>query len=147
MHSAITWIVVANSTEARIFKLVKFPKIEEIDSLIHPESHFLNQDLISSKPGHNIQSKSYQGSSYEPKTTPKQLEIDKFAKILGDQLSRSCQEGKFERLYVFCEASFLGHLRQHFDGKTKNAVVIEVNKDLTKHPIADIEKTLGETAM
>lgn len=144
MPNSATWVVVANSTEARIFKLVKFPKIEEIDSFIHPEGHMHNQDLVSSRPGRTFQSMGTARSAYEPKTSPKQNEIDKFARSLGEHLSSTHHRGEFSRLYVFAEASFLGLLRQHIDAKTKDCIIVETTKDLTKHKVSDIEKNLAE---
>lgn len=142
-----TWIVVANSAEARVFKLVKFPKIEEIAAFEHPESHMHNQDLISSKPGRTFQSTNTNRSAYEPKTMPKQLEVEKFAKDIGDYLSQTHQKHEYHRLYVIAEASFLGILRQHLDENTKSAIISETAKDLTKHKITDIEKTLSEVTV
>lgn len=147
MPNNTTWIIVANSSEGRIFKLVKFPQIEEIAGFIHPESHLHNQDLISSKPGRTFQSTNTNRSAYEPKTSPKELEIEKFAKILSEHLSQSHQKGLFHRLYIFAEASFLGLLRQHLDDKTKHTIIAETPKDLTKHKIGDIEKNLAEATL
>lgn len=147
MSNHATWVVVANSCEARIFKLIKFPKIEELDALYHPESHLHNQDLVSSKPGRTFQSTNPNRSAYEPKTSPKQNEIDKFARQLGEHLATTLHNGDFQRLYLFAEPSFLGNLRQHLDAKTKDAIVGEAPKDLTKHKIADIERSLEEVTI
>lgn len=56
MPNSTTWIVVANSSHAKIFRLVKFPKIEEMTSIDHPESRLHNQDLEGRKPGRCFQS-------------------------------------------------------------------------------------------
>lgn len=144
MSNTSTWIIVANSTEARIFKVVKFPKIEEVDALVHPEGHLYNRDLTSSRPGRTFQSTNTTRSAYEPKTTPKHLEEEKFSRTLAEKLAHAYQNGEFRRLYLFAEPSFLGLLRQDLDEHTKNAIVAESHKDLTKQKASDIEKNLLE---
>lgn len=144
MQHVNTWIIVSNSTEARIYQLLKFPKIEEIETFVHPESHLLNQELVSSKQGRTFQSTNTSRSAYEPKTSPKQLEVDKFAKSLGEHLATSLQKGMFDRLYIFAEPSFLGCLRQYLSKNTKDAIIKEDPKDLTKHKISEIEKHLED---
>ncbi|MEI8125659.1 MAG: host attachment protein [Parachlamydiaceae bacterium] len=147
MHNANhahTWVVVANNCEATIYRLVKFPKIEEISHLEHPESKLHNQDLVSSRPGKGSQRGGNISYSYESETGPKHLEAVKFATYLGDYLSSAEQKKEFNRLYLFAETSFLGLLRPHINAATKKTVVVEVPKDLMKSDIHLIEKHLAD---
>ena len=92
MVNNTTWIIVANSAFATIYRLVKFPKIEKLTSFEHLESRLHDQDLISSKPGRAFEKDGTRRSAYEPETDPKKAEIDKFARQLGSYLSSAHQK-------------------------------------------------------
>lgn len=139
----LTWVVVADKCKAKIYQSLKFPKIEEIANLVHPESGILNQDLVSSKPGHSSNRGGCTGVSYQPEHEPKQNEAAKFARHLGNYLSSANQKGDFNRLYIFAAPTFLGLLRDHITPETHKSVVAEVSKELTAFSIADIEKHLS----
>lgn len=136
------WVVIANGSHAKFFRVVKFPKIEEFAILEHPESRLRNQDLVSSKPGRTFESTSTARSAYEAQTDPHHLEIEKFARILGERLADAKREDAFERLYVMANPGFLGMLRPHLDTTTKQAIVAEIGKDMTDQPISAIEEHL-----
>lgn len=139
----ITWVVVADKCQANIYHMLKYPKLEKINRLEHLESGLHNQDLISSKPGHNGQRAGVAGYSYQPETEPKQLEASKFATELAHYLSTAEQKGEFHRLYIFADPSFLGFLRPHISKGTQKTIVAEVPKELTSHDITSIEKHIS----
>lgn len=139
-----TWVVVADTCQAKIYRLVKFPKIEKVFYLEHPESRLHNQDLISSKPGHSSQRGSYTGRSYESEKEPKQLEAAKFAVHLAHFLADAEKKGEFNRLYIIAGPTFLGLLRQHISPALQKMIVAEIGKDLTSSDIANIEHHLAE---
>ncbi len=144
MHDNVTWIVVANSCHAKLYQVVKFPKLQEINHLEHPESRLLDQDLISTPPGRTFQSGGVTRHAYQAKSDPKQQEADKFAKDLSDLLSSASQQGKYGRLYVFANHSFLGLLRHHFDEHIRKAIIAEVPKDMTECSVPELEHHLSE---
>lgn len=140
----LSWVVVADNCQARIYRVAKFPKLEEVSFLEHPDSHLHNQDLVSSKPGSSMQKGGAARYSYQPKTEPKSLEAAKFATELCNFLSSSLREGAYNRLYIMAEPSFLGLLRQHMSGDIKKTVIAEIAKELTSRDAATIEKHLAE---
>jgi len=139
-----TWVVVADNAQAKFFRVVKFPKLEEISYQEHPESRLHNQDLISSRPGHGSQRKGYGGYSYQPETEPRQLEAAKFAADVAEFLSIAHTNKQFNRLYVIAAPAFLGLLRQHIPQEVQKAIVAEAAKELTSSDIAAIEHQLTE---
>lgn len=144
MQSKNTWIVVANSSEAKIYKLVQFPKIEELDALIHPKSRLQNHDIVESKGGTNFDSVGGGRHSYEPKTDPQHAENEKFAKIISSYLADAHEKGAFSRLYIMASPAFLGLLRKQLNPKTQQTIVHELAKDIVVHKKADIERHLSE---
>lgn len=142
MSNSSTWIVVANSSHAKIFNSLKFPKIEEITSLDHPESRLHNQDLEGRKPGRSFQSGGTTRHAYQPETEPKAVEIEKFAKILSRYISEAHRKGDFSRLFIMASPSFLGLLRRHIDVSTQKSIVGEIAKDMVERDHAEIEQQL-----
>lgn len=140
----LTWVVVADKCQARVYRLVKFPNIEEITFLEHPDSRLYNQDLVSSKPGRNFQSGGTTRHAYQPETEPKQIEAVKFAVEVTNFLSLAEREGQFNRLYLFAEPSFLGLLRKQFGHEIQKKIVGELSKDLTNCDKAVIERHISE---
>lgn len=143
MPNSTTWIVVANSSHAKIFRLVKFPKIEELTSMDHPESRLHNQDLEGRKPGRCFQSGGTTRHAYQSVTEPKEVEIEKFAKSLSDYICTAHEKREFSRLYLMASPSFLGLLRQRINSATQKSIVAEVSKDMTECTHAEIEKHLS----
>lgn len=143
-NTSSTWVLVADNCQAKIYKLVKFPKIEELASLDHPESRLKDHELISSKPGSGAQRSINVRYSYEPEVDHKQLEAIKFAKEVTNYLASAGTNGEFSRLYVIAEPSFLGLLRQHFTPGLQKMIVRELAKQLTTQNVASVEQHLAE---
>lgn len=143
MPNSTTWIVVANSSHAKIFRLVKFPKIEELTTMDHPESRLHNQDLEGRKPGRCFQSGGTTRHAYQPETEPKEVEIEKFAKSLSDYICGAHQKGDFARLYIMASPSFLGLLRQFINPATQKTIVAELSRDMVGRTTSEIEKHLS----
>lgn len=139
----ITWVVVANSSHVKIFRVVKFPKIEVVRVMEHPESRLHDIDLVGAPPGRAFDRQGSARHAYEPKADPKHLEIEKFAKALGEHLSASQQKGAFSRLYLMASPSFLGLLRPHLSKPAQEVIIAEITKDMTDRPTADIEHHLA----
>lgn len=126
-----SWLIVANSSTARVFKFEKHNQLLELKSFEHPESRLHNIDLVSDKPGRDFESFGSARHALEPKTSPKVVEFTLFAKILADYLDTSRNNGEFETLYIAASPSLLGLLRQSLHSETKKLVKGEVDKDLT----------------
>lgn len=141
-NSTTTWILVANSSHAKVFRLTKFPKIEELTTFDHPESRMHNQELEGRKPGRNFQSGGTTRHAYQPETEPKDVEIEKFAKTISDYICSAHYQGNFGRLYLMASPSFLGLLRQRMNSHTQKSIVAEVAKDMTECSNSEIEKHL-----
>lgn len=133
-----TWLIVANSSLARIFKVEKKQALVEIEVLEHPESRLQNRDLVSDRPGRDFESMGHARHAIEPQTTPKHQEFASFAKDIAQYLDKARSEGHFNRLYVAASPSFLGLLRQTFGSSTTQLISGEVDKDMTHMKPAEI---------
>lgn len=142
MNNEHVWVVVADKGQAKIYQVTKFPKLEEVANLAHPECRLHNQDLISSKPGRTFQSFSTSRSAYQPENEPKAVEAMKFAAEVSEFLTNSVRKGKFTRMYLIAEPSFLGLLRKQVSSEVKKTILGEIPKDLTNQGIRVVEQQL-----
>ena len=79
-----SWIIVANSAHARLFKLENLV-LEEMDALIHPECRMQDKDLIADKPGTMFE-RMGQGRSSMELPSAKKHEAVIFAKQIAQHL-------------------------------------------------------------
>ncbi len=135
------WVVVANSTQARIFKADTIHHLTELETLIHPGSRLHSSELTSDRPGRSFES-SHTGTRHamEPKTDPQQHEFDEFAKHLSKHLDLACVNGQYRKLYLAASPAFLGLLRQHLNAKTIHLVANQLDKDITQLSANEITK-------
>ena len=125
------WLVVANSSLARIYKVEKQKALVEVELLEHPESRLHNRELVSDKPGRDFESVGRARHSLEPRSTPQQLEFNLFAKELSAYLETARNNGEFESLYIAASPTLLGLLRLSLSPNTAKLVKGEVDKDMT----------------
>jgi len=71
-----------------------------------------------------------------------QLEEDRFAAETAALLKKRALSNDFEQLIIIAPPKTLGELRKHYHKEVSERLAGELAKDLTGHPIADIEKAL-----
>jgi len=127
-----SWVVAANSVNARLFRLEKL-KLVEMDALVHPESRLHEKDLVADKPGLTFESFG-PGARFPmgQQQSPKKTEAVIFAKQVGERLELARARGEIERLYIAASPSFLGLLRQELSDQTADLIESEVAKDITQ---------------
>ena len=82
------------------------------------------------------------GRSSVTQTDWHDLEEHKFAHDVAAALERIIRERKIESLIVVAPPRALADLRKAFHGDVKKKILAEIDKDLTRHPVYDIEKHL-----
>ncbi|MCE2983027.1 MAG: host attachment protein [Parachlamydia sp.] len=125
------WLVAANSSIARVYKIEKQQSLVEVEQLEHPESRLHTRDLVTDKPGRDFESVGHARHAFESFPSPKQLEFSQFAKELSDYLSAARQRGEYDCLYIAASPTLLGLLRQSLDNETAKLVKGEIDKDMT----------------
>jgi protein required for attachment to host cells len=81
-------------------------------------------------------------SSVEP-TDFHQIEEDRFAADAADFLKTGALKNTYDSLIVVAPPKTLGELRKHYHKEVVSRLKGELDKDLTGHPIKDIEKALN----
>lgn len=73
------------------------------------------------------------------------LEEQRFAADAADMLKKRALANEFESLLIVAPSSTLGELRKHYHKEVERRLVGEIAKDLTNHPVDQIEKIISET--
>jgi len=94
------------------------------------------------KPGRVFASAGTASSAME-ETDWHQLGEDRFAADIADTLYRLAHANQFEALVIVAPPKVLGTLRKAFHKEVVDRITGELPKNLTSHPIPDIEKLLA----
>ncbi|ABD87807.1 host attachment family protein [Rhodopseudomonas palustris] len=84
---------------------------------------------------------SHQNSSSNPDES--QAAEDGFAGGIADLLNKRVLDGKIADLVIIAAPRTLGELRKSYHKKLADVLRGEISKDLTGHPLHDIEKTIA----
>jgi protein required for attachment to host cells len=139
-----TWILVADSSRARIFVADTPSTIQEIEDFTHTEGRLHEQDMTSDLPGKGTGVAGAGRHAYQDQIDPKEQETINFAKSIANHLDEEHTINKFERLMIISDPSFLGELRKQLSTQSRNAVCFELDKNITTHSVDDIRKHLPE---
>lgn len=71
-----------------------------------------------------------------------QLEEDRFAAETADLLRTRALNNDFESLIIVAPPKTLGELRKHYHKEVENRLTGEIDKDLTRHTLPEIEQAL-----
>lgn len=137
-----TWVVVAESSRARIFTMEKIKgPMTEILSFDNPTTRQREKEFVTdlSKRSSNSQGHRHgRQDIYEYSETKHQA--DRFARQIADLLDSHRLTGDYQQLILFAAPSFLGMLRDHMNEPTNRLVVHDCNKNLVQLNIEKIRE-------
>jgi protein required for attachment to host cells len=121
----------------------KFPnlKIERVLTHANPPSHEQGTD----RPGKTFARAGTSRHAGLEATDWHDLEEHKFAREVAGALESVVRKSGAPALVIVAPARTLADLRKAFHDDVKKKIIAEIDKDLTKHPVYEIEKHL--TAM
>lgn len=126
------WILVADGGHARIFTAETLHgELTEVESFTQPQIRMKGTDVRSDRPGRTFDSGGEGHHAMEYRTDHKDQARQEFARELAQRLELCFQEGKFEKLVLVAEPSFLGHMRRHISSHLQKAISHQVDKNLT----------------
>ena len=123
-----------NKGDARHPNLV----VERVLEQDNPPTHDQGTDLPGRNPGPPGPAK----SAVEP-TDWHQLTEERFAKDIAAALYRRAHAGRFDKLVVVAPPKVLGVLRKEMHKEVTERITAELPKELTSHPVSEIEKLIG----
>ena len=71
-----------------------------------------------------------------------ELEEERFARAMADRINQAAESGELNAIAIIAPPKALGEIRKELSVKAQSKVVGELAKDLTRHPLKDIEKAL-----
>lgn len=136
------WIVVCDGAKALILENTgdgKFPNLKTVQVLEQKDlpTHLLGAD----KPGRSHSSAGH-GSSAVTQTDWHNQSEQVFLTHLAQRLDADVAAGKAKSLIVVAPPRALGMIRHSYSHALRGAIRAEIDKDLVKHPVHDIEKHL-----
>jgi protein required for attachment to host cells len=72
-----------------------------------------------------------------------ELEEQRFASHAADLLKRRAFANDYEKLIIVAPPTALGDIRKHLHKEVQQRLVGEIAKDLTNHPVPEIEKLIA----
>ena len=138
-----SFVVVADGEKMLFFRNegdAEYPKLQverkreqENPSTADQKTDESGRTFASAGPGHN---------AYE-ETDFHQLEEDRFAAETAELLRKRALRNEFESLIVVAPPRTLGELRKHYHKEVEKRLAGEIAKDLTRHPVDEIEKIIS----
>ncbi len=140
------YVLVADGQKMLFFRNegdAAFPNLEVVSAT--EQSNPPTAEQGSDKPGTGFSSSgSPRRSSYE-QTDFHTLEEQRFAADAADMLKTRALANEFESLLIVAPPATLGELRKHYHKEVEARLVGEIAKDLTNHPVDQIERIIGES--
>jgi protein required for attachment to host cells len=118
----------------------KFPdlRVERVFADVNPPTHEQGTD----KPGRAYSSAGSGRRSGVEGTDWHDIEEHKFARDVAAALERLVRDSKIKAIIIACPPRTLADVRHALHADVKKSVIAELAKNLTKHPVYDIEKHL-----
>lgn len=136
-----TWILVADSSRARIFEVQDNDLLAQVTHLSHDAAQQPGHTLKTDGEGQFFGSGA-NGGTAEPAVSPKMHEATLFAEEVNRYLAQGRNQQQFSELHVIAQPRFLGLLRNKLDEQIKSLVVEEIPKDLTKASSEEIQRQI-----
>jgi len=134
----ISWIVVVNGSEGRIFEVQRArllngsengDGLQLVETLENPEGRQKSGDLISDKPGNF---KSTSSNTYVESASPKETIAERFAREIINNLETNRNMNKIDDVILVAPSAFHGTINKFLSAPLKSIISVRVEKDYTK---------------
>jgi protein required for attachment to host cells len=142
IHSG-EWVVVCDGAKALVLENAgdaKFPNLKTLE--VFEQKDLPTREIGSGQPGRAYSPAGHGRSAIEQTDWHSQAE-EAFLTGLVHHLDAAVTAGKTKSLIIVAPPRALGVLRPAYSHSLKNAVRAEVDKDLVKMPVHEIEKHLS----
>ncbi len=136
------WVIVCDGAKALVLENVgdaKFPNLKTRD--VYEQKALATHDMGTDAPGRSHSSTGPRSSAVSQTDWHDQAE-QTFLTELAHKLEAAVKSHQVKSLIVVAPPRALGVLRQHYGHAMKGAVRAELDKDLVKMPVHEIEKHL-----
>jgi protein required for attachment to host cells len=136
------WVVICDGAKALVLDNTgdaKFPNLKMVE--VFEQADLATHELGSDRPGRSHSSLGHGRSAVEQTDWHNQAE-QTFLTHLAQHLDAALSAGKTKSLIIVAPPRALGMIRPAYSHALKGAVRAEVDKDLVKMPVHEIEKHL-----
>ena len=137
------WVVVCDGAKALVLENAgdaKFPNLKTVE--VFEQKDLATHELGAEKPGRAFSPAGHGGRGTVEQTDWHDQAEQAFLTHLAQRLDAALAAGKTKSLIVVAPPRALGMLRPAYSKAVRGAVRAELDKDLVKHPVGDIEKHL-----
>jgi protein required for attachment to host cells len=139
---ARVWVVVANSSKARLFADAPARQLRLFKEFKHNRSRLPAAALVTDRPGH-YQAPSNERGAYA-ETDPHKAEMERFAQELAELLARGRVSHLYQNLILVASPAFLGTLNRALDARVRALVSETIAKDYTTFNMRELAAQLRE---
>ncbi|HNQ03565.1 MAG TPA: host attachment protein [Thiobacillaceae bacterium] len=132
---SVTWIMVANASQARLFAN-HGPKrgLELVREFTHPESREKTSNLVSDRLG----AMGMGHGAFIQSTNPKHHEAERFAQEVARELDAGRVKRAYDRLILVASSPFMGLMNASLPGQVRSKVSESIDKDYTRLPVKEL---------
>lgn len=137
------WVVIADGEKALFLEnsgTPDRPSLSVFNAFGQPNPRTAEQGV--DRPGRLSDGSGNAHRSAVQETDWHRLAKHEFAHEVAGLLDRSAREDRFEQLVLVAPPVVLGELRKSLSKPVTDRIIAEESKDLTRHPVAEIEKML-----
>jgi protein required for attachment to host cells len=127
-----TWILVCDSAKARVFETHGADPRWHVESEVsHEGSRSKAADLVSDRQGsRSSEGRSVHHNALAPASSPKEVEKEHFAHLLGQKLDVALRSARFGRWVLVAPPHFAGLMMKELTPQLKKHLLATVDKDL-----------------
>lgn len=140
------WIVVADGEHARFVAPAPKRAFHTQRILDSPSAHRKSSDLGTDRPPRSMESATGIRHAITPKHDLHELEKEKFAHRVADEINRASAQGAFDQVVLVAPTRTLKGIRDKLDTKTAAKLTGTMKKDLIKVPDHELAPHLGKWA-
>lgn len=139
MKRQTTWILIADASQAHVMASTsKESDLAEVEDFQLDGTTLAGRDLAADRPGRSFDRAGEGRHGMEPRTNPREVEQERFARGIVGALDKADRRQRFDRLILVAPPTFMGLLRNILPPSLANKVSGELTKDLTKVAIHDL---------
>lgn len=137
------WVIVANTNSCKIYSYEKHKKkLTLVEEIISSLSKAKTSEIATDRPGHYKTQLATRGT-YAPRTDPKEVEIEKFAHEIAENLNAARKKQQFNNLVIISSPHMMGLINKSLDDLAK-AKSVEITKDYTKFDEGELLANLAK---
>lgn len=128
-----TWILVADESRARLFKVqAKESQLEEIEDIVHPEGRMQGREIARDRLPRTQESVGGARHAIEPHTSVSDKASLEFARELAERLEHGRVDHAYDELVLVAAPRFLGLLRATIGHEVSKLLVKSIDKGITQ---------------